>query len=87
MELKLIFNFNYQLFFLKKVFLKKVMYILFILIIFIFFVNFYTVRESFKPKPTLISNIKQTNNDIPIFVNPKNGSVRCAKIDIDGDIR
>ena len=48
------------------------MYILFILIIFIFFVNFYTVRESFKPKPTLISNIKQTNNDIPIFVNPKN---------------
>lgn len=48
------------------------MYILFIIIIFIFFANFYTVHEPFKPKPTLISNKKQTNNDIPIFVNPNN---------------
>ena len=48
------------------------MYILFIIIIFIFFANFYTVREQFEPTPTLISNVKQTNNDIPIFINPKN---------------
>lgn len=46
------------------------MYILFVIIVFIFFANFNTIHESFKPSPTLISNKKQTNNQIPIFVNP-----------------
>jgi hypothetical protein len=60
------------------------MYILFVIIIFIFFVNIYKIQEPFnqkevkipikptpfKPSETLISNIKQTNNDIPIFINP-----------------
>jgi hypothetical protein len=56
------------------------MYILFIIIVFIFFANFNTIHEPFnqkqsnikpfKPNPTLISNVKQTNNQIPTFVNP-----------------
>ena len=46
------------------------MYILFIIIVFIFFTDFNIIHEPFKPKPTLISNKKQTNNQIPIFVNP-----------------
>jgi hypothetical protein len=46
------------------------MYILIVIIVFIFFVNIYTVYEPFKPAPTLISNKKQTNNQIPIFINP-----------------
>jgi len=46
------------------------MYILFVIIIFIFFVNFNTIYEPFKPSPTLISNEKKTNNQIPIFINP-----------------
>ena len=46
------------------------MYILFVIIVFIFFVNIYTVYEPFKPEQTLISNKKQTNNQIPIFINP-----------------
>ena len=48
------------------------MYILFVIIIFIFFVNFNIIYEPFKPTPTLISNKKQTNNQIPIFINPNN---------------